>query len=89
MMERSMQIQADIGQSLRLGDQTGRYRVPLAGVVSPWLNDADRALRTVTFDATTLDQLLTGFRRIPSLMEDLADQLEHRLSLTIIRGGRS
>jgi hypothetical protein len=67
-----------------------------ADIASRWLessargpNDADPTLRTVTFDATTLDQLLTGFRRIPSLMEDLADQFERRPSLTLLRGGRS
>jgi hypothetical protein len=67
-----------------------------ADIASHWLessargpNDANPALPTVTFDATTLDQLLTEFRRITSLMEDLADQLERRPSLTIIRGGRS
>jgi hypothetical protein len=52
-------------------------------------DEADPARRSVTFDAAILDQFLTGFRRIPSLIEDLADQLERRPLLTLIRGDRS
>jgi hypothetical protein len=51
-------------------------------------DEADPARRTVTFEAATLDHLLTGFRRIPVLIEDLADQLDRRPALKVISGGR-
>jgi len=49
---------------------------------------ADPSRRTVTFDAAPLDQLLTGFRRMPGLIEEIADNLEQRPSLKLIHGGR-
>jgi hypothetical protein len=67
-----------------------------ADFTSRWLDAAardandhtDLRRRTITFDAVALDQLLTGFRRLPEIMEDIADEVERRPALSVIAGGR-
>jgi hypothetical protein len=45
--------------------------------------------RTVIFDdAAALDGILTGLRRLPGLIQDIADRLESRPALKMIAGGR-
>jgi hypothetical protein len=35
-----------------------------------------------------LDQLLTGFRRLPEIIENIADQVERRHALSVIAGDK-
>ena len=74
-----------------------RHLAEWAAFASRWLeqsaraanDDASPTTRTVTFhDAAALDQLLTGFRRLPEIMEDIADQVERRPALSVIAGGK-
>jgi hypothetical protein len=74
-----------------------RHLAEWAAFASRWLehsarvanDDASPLTRTVTFqDAAALDQLLTGFRRLPEIMEDIADQVERHPTLSVIAGGK-
>ena len=47
----------------------------------------DRTRCTMSFDALTLDEFLTGFRRMPGLIEAVADRLDQRPVLSVISGG--
>ena len=53
-------------------------------------NDAvDSTRRTVSFpDAAALDDVPTGLRRLPNIIEDIADQVERRHALSVIAGGK-
>jgi hypothetical protein len=52
-------------------------------------DEAESTRRTVRFpDAAALDDVLTGLRRLPEIIEDIADQVEHRPALSVIAGGK-
>jgi hypothetical protein len=67
-----------------------------ADFTSKWLEEAahsandnpDPSHRTITFDARVFDQVVTGFRRLPEIIEDIADQVERRPALSVIAGGK-
>jgi hypothetical protein len=67
-----------------------------ADFTSRWLEEAaqsandnpDPSRRIITFDALVFDQVVTGFRKLPGIMEDIADQVERRPALKLISGGR-
>ena len=51
-------------------------------------DDDDPTIRTVVFDAATLDDLLTGFRGVPGVLQAIAASLDQRRDLRVIAGGR-
>jgi hypothetical protein len=52
-------------------------------------DDVDSTRRTVSFpDAVALDGVLTGFRKLPQIIEDIAEQVERRPALSVIAGGK-
>jgi len=51
-------------------------------------DDADPTKRTVTFDAAMLDDVLTGLRGVPGIMQALAEQIDTRPEIRVISGGR-
>jgi hypothetical protein len=34
------------------------------------------------------DQVVTGLRKLPGIMEDIADEVDHRPTLSVIAGGK-
>jgi hypothetical protein len=51
-------------------------------------DDADPMVRTVAFDAASLDDLITALRGVPGILEALANQVQERPALSVIQGGR-
>lgn len=51
-------------------------------------DDADPMVRTVAFDAASLDDLITALRGVPGILEALASQVQERPALSIIQGGQ-
>ena len=55
---------------------------------TPSDDDSDPTRRTITFDAATLDDFLTGFRGVPEIVEALATRIDKRPEVRVIAGGR-
>ena len=51
-------------------------------------DDDDPTRRTVTFDAATLDEFMTGFRGMTGVIEAIAANVERRPDLRIVAGGQ-